>query len=74
MTAELAHIPYWNPVLQADYCHACGDNWPCLHYRQNQPPHCLCSHARTIHRYDAGNCWIAACGCSTYRPDERPAK
>lgn len=73
MTADpitgLLHLPYWNRILDADYCHACGDTWPCLTERQTAP-HCRCSHAQTQHRYGDEHCWIAVCGCSYYRPQE----
>jgi hypothetical protein len=68
MTA--AHIPYWNDVLHQDYCHADGETWPCLHHRQNATPPCLCSHAGSLHTRDEGQCWIAVCGCRSYRPKE----
>jgi hypothetical protein len=59
------HIPYWNTVLQHDYCHADGEPWPCLFYRQNRPAKCKCSHVK----HD-GICWSRACGCREYRPDD----
>lgn len=65
-----AHVPYWNSVVQADFCHADGENWPCLWFRQNQPAPCKCSHAGSLHTRDEGHCWIAVCGCARFRPQE----
>ena len=61
-----AHVPYFNDRLQADYCTHCGDEWPCLPWREDNP-RCLCSHAKANHRYGYGNCWMAACGCRAHR-------
>jgi hypothetical protein len=69
LATERAHQPYWNDVLGAEYCHADGEEWPCLHYRQTRPAKCKCSHVR-----HAGQCWSTACGCREYRPDNRPPK
>jgi hypothetical protein len=63
-TTRPQHVPYWNAVLQEDYCHTDGEPWPCLEYRQNRPPKCKCSHVK----HD-GQCWSRACGCRTYRPE-----
>lgn len=67
------HYPYWNRALQEDFCRADGEPWPCLHYRQNRPPRCKCSHVRDFHGSDRSGramCFSAACGCATYRPQE----
>lgn len=34
---------------------------------------CKCSHARTQHSHGAGQCWSRSCGCTAYRPEEKPA-
>jgi hypothetical protein len=31
---------------------------------------CLCSHSVRQHTRGEGNCWLRACGCTTYRPKE----
>jgi len=59
------HRPYWNATLQADYCEKCGEDWPCLPYRESRPPKCRCSHIK-----HAAQCWHRSCGCTTYRPQE----
>ncbi len=66
----MRHIPYWNAVLQEDYCREDGEPWPCLDYREHAPLPCKCSHAGVLHTRQDGQCWIAACGCATYRPDD----
>jgi hypothetical protein len=67
------HVAYFNDVLGADYCTGCGDEWPCLPYRQAHP-RCLCSHASTTHQNGTGECWTPACGCSYLRlPETRTA-
>ena len=65
------HVPYWNQTLQADYCAGCGDLWPCLPWRQAQPPACRCSHPESAHGTDRKNRRIcygsAVCGCIEFR-------
>lgn len=66
MNAALAHHAYWNPVLEDNFCAACGDNWPCLPWREANPA-CKCSHAKSQHSRGEGQCWLGACGCRFYR-------
>jgi hypothetical protein len=60
------HAPYWRPVLEADFCKSCGEDWPCIHYRRAHP-RCLCGHLR-----HASQCYSAACGCREFRPENIP--
>jgi hypothetical protein len=64
----MKHRPYTNLILDADYCEACGDEYPCLPARQANP-RCLCSHALSVHE-DGTECWTPACGCARYRAGE----
>lgn len=64
-----AHRAYWHAGLQADFCESCGDNWPCLPYREANPP-CACSHARSVHWHGEGGCWMSVCACGAFRPKE----
>jgi hypothetical protein len=34
------------------------------------PAKCRCSHAKSQHGRGEGQCYLGACGCSTYRPKE----
>ena len=60
------HAPYWNPVLTADFCKACGEDWPCLPWRKSRALRCKCSHLQ----HPNGQCWSTACGCAVSRPQE----
>lgn len=65
----MKHFAYYNQFLGEDFCHACGENWPCLSYRQANP-RCACSHARVTHSKRTGDCWQTPCACGEFRPEE----
>lgn len=60
-----AHVAYLNEVLGDYFCHADGEPFPCLAYRQANS--CRCSHDRSVHEGGFGECWSTACGCTRLR-------
>ena len=59
------------PITLADGTPVCG--WGPEPQPVADKPRCLCSHAKTNHTRGEGQCWSAACGCSTYRQKETTA-
>jgi hypothetical protein len=67
---ELAtNIIYDQLVAAGDlFCIRCGENWPCLAYRDAHT--CLCSHLESLHhatRHGQAMCAPASCGCAQLR-------
>jgi hypothetical protein len=61
---DALHRSYHHTRLDAEFCVADGEPWPCLHVRQAE--HCRCGHHGET-QHDEIGCVIFACGCRQLR-------